>query len=661
MGLERMTCIMQGVESSYDTDLFSKIINKIEELSNKKYANDREFRIIADHIRTLTFAICDGAVFSNEGRGYVVRRLLRRAVRYGHNIGVSGNFMYKLVDSVVETMENYYPELRSKQEYIEGIIKKEEELFEKTLQSGEKKLDEMLEKCEGNTLSGSDAFKLYDTYGFPFELTLEYLEEKGYTVSKEEFTMCMNAQKEMARNARRNEASMNMQNEALLNFKEETTFTGYNDYQTETEVIALIKGDKLVDEHTDEGYVILKSTPFYAEMGGQVSDTGYIYNDSLKAEVVDMITSPTKAHVHIVNIEEGVIKLHDKVTARINVKRREAIEKNHSATHLLHQSLIEALSYEVEQAGSRVMADSLRFDFTYPNKITDEEVMITENLVNEKINTKVDTIIKEMPLEEAKKSGAIHQFDEKYDDIVRVVTLYNSTELCGGTHVRNVGDIKRFAIKSIESKGANVYRIEATTDTNIERELFEVIKPYNDEMVKLLNKAKNIMDESKKYDIDLSFDVDIDNSKPMSYKDIIFNRNEVIIVRNKVKELEKEFNIKKEEKLLKDNKDFSNIEIINDKETIIKEVYNYDIPLLKTLVDNAFNKISNGIIFIANIKEGNVNYISRSNCNLSSGELVKEASIKSKGNGGGSNSFAQGGGTDITCVDEIIESIKSRL
>ena len=661
MGLERMTCIMQGVESSYDTDLFSKIINKIEELSNKKYANDREFRIIADHIRTLTFAICDGAVFSNEGRGYVVRRLLRRAVRYGHNIGIAGNFMYKLVDSVVETMENYYPELRSKQEYIEGIIKKEEELFEKTLQSGEKKLDEMLEKCEGNTLSGSDAFKLYDTYGFPFELTLEYLEEKGYTVSKEEFTMCMNAQKEMARNARRNEASMNMQNKALLNFKEETTFTGYNDYQTETEVIALIKGDKLVDELTDEGYVILKSTPFYAEMGGQVSDTGYIYNDSLKAEVVDMITSPTKAHVHIVNIEEGVIKLHDKVTARINVKRREAIEKNHSATHLLHQSLIEALSYEVEQAGSRVMADSLRFDFTYPNKITDEEVMITENLVNEKINTKVDTIIKEMPLEEAKKSGAIHQFDEKYDDIVRVVTLYNSTELCGGTHVRNVGDIKRFAIKSIESKGANVYRIEATTDTNIERELFEVIKPYNDEMVKLLNKAKNIMDESKKYDIDLSFDVDIDNSKPMSYKDIIFNRNEVIMVRNKVKELEKEFNIKKEEKLLKDNKDFSNIEIINDKETIIKEVYNYDIPLLKTLVDNAFNKISNGIIFIANIKEGNVNYISRSNCNLSSGELVKEASIKSKGNGGGSNSFAQGGGTDITCIDEIIESIKSRL
>lgn len=661
MGLERMTCILQGVESSYDTDLFSKIISSIEDLFNQKYDNKREFRIIADHIRTLTFAINDGAIFSNEGRGYVIRRLLRRAVRFGHNLGIEGKFMAKLVPSVVETMKEYYPELVKNEEKIKEIISKEEELFEKTLLSGEKKLNEMLESSVDNKLSGSDAFKLYDTYGFPFELTLEYLEEKGYTVDKSEFDECMRVQKEMARKGRHDEASMNVQNEALLKFKEESKFTGYEDYQTETEVIALIKGDKLVDELTDEGYVILKETPFYAEKGGQVSDTGYIYNESLKAEVIDMITSPNKQHVHIVSIEEGSIKLHDKVTARINVKRRESIEKNHSATHLLHQALKEALDYEVMQAGSKVTEYSLRFDFTYPNKITDDDIVMVENLVNEKIATNENAKTEIMKLEDAKKSGAVHQFDEKYDDIVRVVTLYNSVELCGGTHVKNVGDIKRFAIMSIESKGANVYRIEATTDICIERELFKVIKPYNDEMIKLLNKAKNIVDSSKELGIDLDFDVEIDNSNPLSYKDIIFNKNEVMMVREKVKNLEKEYNTKKCEKLVSSNTLFNTIEVINNLEVIVKKVEDYDVSILKTLIDNVFNKISNGLIFVANVKGNNVNYICKSNCNISAGELIKEASIKSNGNGGGSKVFGQGGGTDITYVDEILENVKHKI
>ena len=661
MGLERMSCILQGVESSYDTDLFSKIISKIEELSGKKYENTREFRIIADHIRTLTFAISDGAVFSNEGRGYVIRRLLRRAVRFGHNIGIEGRFMEILVSPVVETMKSYYPELVTNEENIKEIIRKEEELFAKTLLSGEKKLNEMLEHTEGNVLSGSDAFKLYDTYGFPFELTLEYLEEKGYTVEKSEFDECMNAQKEMARKARKDEASMNVQNEALLKFKEESIFTGYEDYQTETEVIALIKGDQLVEELVDEGYVILKETPFYAEMGGQVSDSGYIYNDKLKAEVIDMITSPNKQHVHIVNIEEGSIKVGDKVTARINVKRRSQIEKNHSATHLVHQSLIEALDYDVMQAGSRVSEYSLRFDFTYPKKITDEDVIMIENLVNEKISTNESAKTEIMKLADAKKSGAHHQFDEKYEDDVRVVTLYNSVELCGGTHVKNVGDIKKFAIMSIESKGANVYRIEATTDVCIESELFKVIKPYNDEMIKLLTKAKNIIDNGKSLGIELEFNVEINNDAPSSYKDVIFNKNEVLMVREKVKNLEKEYNIKREEILIKNNNEFNNIEIINDLEVIVKKVENYEMSILKTLIDNVFNKISNGLVFVANVNGSNVNFICKSNCGLNAGELIKNASIKSNGNGGGSMNFGQGGGTNITYVDEILDEVKSKL
>ena len=660
MGLERMTCIMQGVESSYDTDLFSKIISKIEELSGKKYNNDREFRIIADHIRTLTFAISDGAVFSNEGRGYVIRRLLRRAVRFGHNIGIEGNFMSELVHSVVETMRSYYPELVENEKSVVETINKEEELFRKTLLSGEKKLNEMLENTSGKELSGKDAFKLYDTYGFPFELTLEVLEEKGYTVSKKEFDECMNNQKEMARNARRNEASMNAQNEALLKFKEESVFTGYEDYQTDTEVIALIKGDKLVDELKDEGYIILKETPFYAEMGGQVSDTGYIYNENLKAEVIDVITSPNKQHVHIVNIEEGKVKVGDKVTARINIRRREAIEKNHSATHLLNQSLKEALDYDVTQAGSKVTENSLRFDFTYPNKISDEEVVLVENLVNEKINTKVPRETKIMKLEDAKKSGAVHTFDEKYEDMVRVVTLYNSVELCGGTHVKNVGDIKRFAIMSIESKGANVYRIEATTDTNIENELFKIIKPYNDEMIKLLMKAKSIIDEAKELDINLDFDVHIDNSNPLSYKDIIYNKDEVQMVRNKVKELDKLFNEKKSEKLVSNDTLFDTFDTVNGKKCIIKKVENYEMNILKTLIDDAFNKMDEGIIFIANVRGDNVNYICKSNT-LDAGSLIRAASVRSNGNGGGSSTFGQGGGTDSSKVDEILESVRHQL
>ena len=660
MGLERMTCVIQGVTSSYDTDLFTKIISAIEELSDIKYENRREFRIIADHIRTLTFSISDGAVFSNEGRGYVIRRLLRRAVRFGHNIGIKGKFMDKLVDSVVETMKYYYPELEERKEYIKEVIRKEEDLFEKTLISGEKKLNEMLEQCTDKRLSGKGAFKLYDTYGFPFELTLEYLNEKGFTVDKEEFDICMNAQKEMARGSRKKEASMNIQNKALLDFKQESKFTGYNDYQTETEVIALIKDGELVDRLTDNGYVILKETPFYAEMGGQISDTGYIYNETVKAEVVEMVISPNKQHVHIVNIEEGSLKIHDKVTARVNVKKRESIEKNHSATHLLHQSLKEALDYDVTQAGSKVTEKTLRFDFTYPKKITDEEVFIIENLVNEKIKTNEQSRTDIMSLEDAKKMGAEHFFEDKYENMVRVVTLYNSVELCGGTHVKNVGDIKRFAIKNIESKGANVYRIEATTDTNIEKELFDAIKPYNDEMIKLLNKAKVILDDAKENDIEIDFDVQVNNDPPVSYKDIIFNRKEVEQIRQKVKELEKEYNAKKQEKLLASNKDFEMIKIINNKETLIKKVYNYEIPILKTLIDNTFNRFKEGIVFIANIKDNNVNYICKSNC-LNAGELVKNASVKSKGNGGGSTTFAQGGGTDITYVDEILNDVEQKL
>lgn len=664
MGLERMVTIIQEKDSAYDTDLFIPIINEIEKNCNKKYTNQPEFRIIADHIRTLTFAISDGAVFSNEGRGYVLRRLLRRAARHGKKLGINEPFLYKLVDNVIDIMNSAYINLNQKSTYVKDLILSEEKLFNNTLSNGEKKLYEMIEKSTDNTISGEDAFKLYDTYGFPFELTLEYLEEKGYTVSKEDFDTCMNKQREMARNARKKEASMNTQNIALMNFKEESKFIGYEQDECETKIIGLFKEDKTVDELDGEGYIILESTPFYAEMGGQVSDTGYIYNDSCKIEVIEVIKAPNKQHLHIVNVVEGIIKKGDVIKAKINTKKREAICKNHSATHILQEALVEALNENISQAGSKVDEYSLRFDFIYPDKITEKDIVFAESLVNEKINSNSDTLIEYMSLEEAKKKGATALFDEKYEDIVRVITLFDSIELCGGTHVNNTKDINAFAIKSFESKGANTFRIEATTDNLIHKVLYEAKKPHNDEMIKILEKAKRIIDSAKEEGIDLSFNVSIDNSVPKSYKDIIYNRNEMTLLRKKVKELEKEYANKKEEKALKDINIFDKyIEKTDCCEYIVIKVEEYSLPILKQIIDNITEKLNNGFVFIANIKNDNVNFISKCNKSISNkincGDLIKTASIKAKGNGGGSNIFGQGGGTDTSNIDEILEEIKA--
>lgn len=664
MGLERMVCIIQEKDSNYDTDLFMPIIESIEKLCGKKYDNSTEFRIIADHVRTLTFAISDGATFSNEGRGYVIRRLLRRAARYGKKLGINESFIYKLVDSVVEVMNKTYSYLSDKSNYVKELILKEESLFNKTLENGEKKLYELMNNSETKTISGEDAFRLYDTYGFPFELTLECLNEKGYSVSKDDFDRCMNIQKETARNSRKKEASMNIQNAALMNFKVKSAFVGYTDYECDAKVIGLFKGDKEVNTLEDEGYVILDLTPFYAEMGGQVADTGYIYNDRCKAEVIEVLKAPNKQHMHIVNVEEGKLSIGDTVKARINIKKREAIMKNHSAAHLLQCALRKVLDSSVSQAGSKIDERLLRFDFTYSNKIDDNDIIKIESLVNEMIKNGTKSNTEEMDLESAKRKGATALFTEKYDNIVRVVTLGESIELCGGTHVNDVRDINTFAIKSIESKGANVYRIEAATDTNISAELFDTIKPYNNEMIKLLSKAKKIINNANSEGLELSFDVSINNDAPTTYKDIIFNRNEVAMVREKIKDLEKEYNKKKEEKAINNVSEFDKfIERNNNIETVITKVNNYELSVLKQIVDNLCGKLNNGFVFIVNVSNSNVNYMAKCNTAISDkidcGELIRNAAIKSNGNGGGSKVYGQGGGTDISKVDDIIAEIKS--
>ncbi len=665
MGLERMVSILQGVDTNFDTDLFLPIIKKIEEISNQKYQGEMPFKVIADHIRTITFALSDGANFGNTGRDYVLRRLLRRAVRYGKILGMEKPFLKELVPVVISIMEHGYPELRNNEHIIMEKVNKEEELFMKTLSKGEKRLQELFESNTSKIITGEEAFKLYDTYGFPFELTLEYVEEKGFTVSKEEFDTFMKAQKDLARQNRSKESSMNIQNEELLNYKEQGQFVGYDLLEIETNIAKLFDGEKFVDSLENEGYVVLKETPFYAESGGQISDIGTISVGNIVAEVEDLFKGPNGQHFHRVKFD-GTLHINDFVIARVNEAFRHQVMRNHSAAHLLQKALQEVLGDNVHQAGSYIDEENTRFDFHYEGKISKEQLVDIEAKVNEQIKTKQETKTENLKLEEAKKTGAMALFDEKYGDRVRVVTIGNSKELCGGTHVKNTGDIERFAIVSLESKGSNVYRIVGASADNIERELFNAIKPYNEEMKKLLLKAKKIIEEASKQQITLEFNFDINHDAPHTYKDIVFNLKEMETIKKSVMELEKKYEEEKSKKALSNLDLFLNQkQKINEIEAIIMKVENYDLNILKQIIDALLNQLQNGFIFIANENHGSVNFFAKAHPNLKDkihcGNLVKEAAQKSNGSGGGNNTFAQGGGKTSEFIDEILENVKKQI
>lgn len=665
MGLERMLSILQEVDTNFDTDLFLPIIEKISEISGQKYHGEMAFKVIADHIRTITFALSDGANFGNTGRDYVLRRLLRRAVRYGKMLGMDRPFLKELVPVVVSVMEEAYPYLREHELRVMEKVNKEEELFMKTLSKGEKRLQELFASAINQTISGEDAFKLYDTYGFPFELTLEYAEEKGFTVSREEFETFMKAQKDLARESRSKESSMNIQNEELLNYKEESIFVGYETLDTETTILKLFDGEKFVDELENSGYVVLKETPFYAESGGQISDIGTIIDGDIIAEVEDLFKGPNKQHFHFVKFE-GIIHVGDSVKASVNEEFRHRVMCNHSAAHVLQKSLQDVLGESVHQAGSYIDEDNVRFDIHYEGKISKEELIEVEQKVNERIATKVDSKTEILSLEEAKKTGAMALFDEKYGDKVRVVTIGDSKEFCGGTHVKNIGDIERFAIVSIESKGSNVYRLVGATGNQIERALFAAIKPYNDEMMKLLGKAKRIIQDASNEGILLDFNFDINNDAPHTYKDIVFNLNEMETIKKNVMELEKNYLEEKSKKALSNLDSFLNSkETFGKIEAVVMKVENYDLNILKQVVDAVLNSLTNGFVFIANVKDGSVNFFAKEDISLKEkfhcGNLVKDAALKSNGSGGGSPVFAQGGGKSAEALDEILENIRKQL
>jgi len=480
MGLERLACVMQGVDNLFLVDTVQNIMKKISELVGVKYGEsdktDISLRVITDHIRSTTFMIGDGVMPSNEGRGYVLRRLLRRAARHGRLLGIKEPFLYKVVDTVIQ--ENLsYPELSDKKELITKVIKNEEESFGRTLDQGFALLDDIIKNAEVNRISGEDAFKLNDTFGFPIDLIREVAEEKGFTVDIDGYNTLLQEQKIRAKNARKNAGADAWLSDAVdFSDIEKTEFTGYTELVTDAEIKAIVlDGERAEFGGTgDECIVVLDRTSFYAESGGQVGDKGVITTDSAKIEVLDTVKDNNGIYMHHCRITEGTIETGDKARAEVDSEQRYAVMRNHTAAHLLQAALRKVLGTHVEQAGQLVTADRLRFDFTHFSAVSQEELKKIESLVNEEIFKAVDVETREMPIEEAKKLGAMALFGEKYGDIVRVVMIGDfSREFCGGTHIENTSKIGLFKLLSEGSVASGVRRIEAVTGTGVLKMLDE--------------------------------------------------------------------------------------------------------------------------------------------------------------------------------------------
>lgn len=479
MGLERIACIMQGVDNLFEVDTVRRIMDKACEIANVTYGQDKKtdvsLRVITDHIRSTTFMIADGVQVSNEGRGYVLRRLLRRAARHGKLLGVSDPFLYRIVDTVIAENHTAYPELVDKADYIKKIVELEEERFAATIDGGLSILEEYVAalKKDGKTqLAGEDAFRLYDTFGFPIDLTLEILEEQGLTVDEAAFAACMDEQRKRARESRANvDAGWEDDELRKLYSTFDTVFVGYGTLQTEAKVVAIVRDLALQDSAAAEDgniMLILDRTPFYGESGGQVGDTGRITANGLDIEVMDAKKMGDGKIIHACNMVSGVVRVGDTVVCTVDKAERRATERNHSATHLLQKALRTVVGGHVEQAGSYVSGERLRFDFSHYEAVTPEQLAQVEAMVNDAIADALPVTCEEMPIDEAKKLGAMALFGEKYGDIVRVVRMGDfSTELCGGTHVGNTANIGLFKILSETGIAAGVRRIEAITSRNI--------------------------------------------------------------------------------------------------------------------------------------------------------------------------------------------------
>lgn len=647
MGLERIMSIIQDVPTNFETDLFMPIIEKTEKISGVKYGQNKKqtiaFKVIADHIRTVSFAIGDGALPSNEGRGYVLRRLIRRAIRFSKDIGLDRPFLHELVETVGEIMEDHYPQVSDQKDRIAKIIHVEEERFHETLNDGLDILTSIIkrEEAAGNKIfPGEAVFKLYDTYGFPKELTAEYVEEYGFTIDEEGFEKEMEKQRERARSARQNVDSMQVQDTALSEIDVDSEFIGYETLETNAEITAIVSGNQQVEAAgTDEEVMLfLSETPFYAESGGQIADKGWIYTADASAYVEDVQKSPQGLHIHRVTVKNGTLKKGDQVRAIVENEFRNGIIKNHTATHLLHQALKDVLGTHVNQAGSLVTPDRLRFDFTHFAAVTYEELEKIETIVNEKIWESIDLAIDYKPLEEAKDMGAMALFGEKYGDIVRVVQIGDySIELCGGCHVRNTSEIGLFKIVSEGGIGAGTRRVEAVTSKKayeylsgkmtILKQLQGLVKANEDKQI--IEKIQHLQQELKQLEKENdSLSAKLANVEAATLTDQVENVSGIPVLSQHV-----------------DAKDMNQ---------------------LRNMVDDLKHKLDSAVILLAAENNGKVQFAAGVSNDLvekglHAGKLIKEAATICGGGGGGRPDMAQAGGNDPSKLKEALDSVKHHV
>ena len=643
MGLERITSVIQDAKTNFDTDLFTPIIKEIEKVSGKKYgvsdSEDTAFKVISDHIRTVAFAIADGALPSNEGRGYVLRRLIRRAVRFSKDLGISSAFMYELTEVVAEVMGDFYPNVKEKQDFIKDVIKGEEERFLATLDEGIKIYQDLRDKAKESqgVISGKDAFKLYDTYGFPFELTVEYAALDGLTVDESAFNEEMALQKERARQARKQGESMQVQSETFHSITSDSKFLGYDTTTAKAVLSHIVKDDHLIDV-VDSGQVevIFDQTPFYAESGGQIADTGTITSYTGQAEVNYVYKGPNGQNVHVVTIIEGVLTTGETYDLQVDKVKRRFVMKNHTATHLLHQALKDVIGAHANQAGSLVEAERLRFDFSHLESISADDLKTIENIVNEKIYESLDVVIDEIPISEAKEKGAMALFGEKYGDVVRVVDINGySVELCGGIHVKNTDDIGVFKILSESGIGAGIRRIEAVTSKYaVEifqtkeddlKEIAKSIKTKEDQVVTKVNQLVADKKDLQKQLEELKHEIQQANLNDLS--DATVDVNGVTVIRQQV-EAENGKELREQMDLIKSQ---------NQDAIIALGAITGDKVALVVTVPNALT---------AKVKAG---------------DIMKGMANIAGGKGGGRPDMAQGGGTNPESITAALQFVEEYI
>ena len=640
MGLERLACVMQGVDNLFLVDTVQNIMKKISELVGVKYGEsdktDVSLRVITDHIRSTTFMIGDGVMPSNEGRGYVLRRLLRRAARHGRLLGIKKPFLSKVVDTVIQ--ENLsYPELSEKRELIIKVIKNEEESFERTLDQGFALLDEIISKAEVNRIFGNDAFRLNDTFGFPIDLIKEVAAEKGFTVDIDGYNTLLQEQKIRAKNARKNAGADAWLSDAVdLSDIEKTEFTGYTEITADAEIKAIVlDGERAEFGGTnDECIVVLDRTPFYADSGGQVGDKGVITTESAKIEVLDTVKDNNGIYMHHCRITEGTIETGDKATAKVDSDIRHAVMRNHTAAHLLQAALRKVLGTHVEQAGQLVDADRLRFDFTHFSALTSDELSMINKLVNDEIFNAVPVVTKEMPIEEAKKLGAMALFGEKYGDIVRVVMIDEfSKEFCGGTHVDNTSKIGLFKIVSEGSVASGVRRIEAVTGTGVLRMLESQNAVITASMKAL--KVTNISDFASACDRAV----------------------------NELKEKDREIDrLSTKLSAMSIDKLFADSQIVKGVRIIKGRFDGVNSDMLKAMCDRVLDAAPKTVAVLFGIDNGKANLAvacgkEAQSLGMHSGKIIKKIAELVDGRGGGKPERAMAGVGDVSKIDSTLEKV----